>query len=260
MGYPLWDSALSKLRKRCNFNESEDKIVIDLIADGKYFDAAEKIKKSMKESAFYEAIRNCFDDRILQDKDWSSSPMSQVPKMFDNRLIITTNFDRVIQTAFVKYGKHINILTPIQLTQTDQRLIGAVAEQRSILFKMHGDYEEERGIIFDTSSYDKYYGVSGTREKTPLVTQLTEVLKSKHLLFLGASLKMDRTMDVIRNVEESTEDSLWHYAIIECDIANTNLMNERDKELSELRIHPIFFPVGQYEYINIILEALADGN
>lgn len=259
LGYPLWDRALTMIRERSNFSDIIDKNVSDLIASGKYFEAAEIIRKEMSkesDSPFYNAISNLFDDKIMEKADVSNYPIGRIPYLFSDRLIITTNFDRAIENIFAKIGKHIERITPMQLESQSEKLINSVAENRSILFKMHGDYEDKYGIIFDKESYDKYYGIEGSDEKTILELQLSRVLKSKHLLFLGASLIKDRTLDVIRDIVDTTDDSLWHYAFVECDINNKNAIRERAKELNKLRIHPIFFPTGEFEYINILFDNL----
>lgn len=259
LGYPLWARALTMIRERCNFDDEINKKITDLIALEQYFDAAEILKKEISkenDSLFYNAICNLFDEKIMGKVNVDDYPIGRIPFLFSNRLIITTNFDRAIETIFAKQQKHIERITPMLLENQTEKLINAVAENRSILFKMHGDYEDRNGIIFDKESYDKYYSAENSGEQTELEVQLARVLKSKHLLFLGASLLNDRTLDVIRNVIDTTDDSLWHYALIECDINNKTAIRERSLELSKLRIHPIFFPKGKFECINILFNHL----
>ena len=187
--------------------------------------------------------------------------IGKIPLLFSDRLIITTNFDRAIENAFANTKTHLERITPIQLETQSQKLKDSIAKSKSILFKMHGDYEDKEGIVFDKSSYDNYYGIMDDGKITPLVAQLSNVLENKHLLFLGASLLNDRTMEVIRNIVSKSKDSLWHYAIIEGDIDNKNALNERARELTTLRIHPIFYPKGKHESIDILLDSLkADTN
>lgn len=83
--------------------------------------------------------------------------------------------------------------------------------------------------------------------------ELKAWFQNRSVLFLGCSLKDDRTMALLQEV---MEPGLTHFAIVGC------ARKERDSRLRELsetfHIQAIVYPKGRHEAVRIILEKLLE--
>jgi SIR2-like protein len=81
---------------------------------------------------------------------------------------------------------------------------------------------------------------------------------SYSFLFLGCSLARDRTVSTFMKVAQEVGGDLpHHYAIFECpdDPEAKRVIDER---LARCHLTPLWFPEGEYNYVESILELLAD--
>lgn len=118
------------------------------------------------------------------------------------------------------------------------------------LMKIHGDIDTERSLILPKEKYDEVYG-SDTLFKQALMS----VFESKQLLFLGCSLKNDRTMQLYREAKKTNK--VYSYAFVQKP-NDTQKAQERSRELSDLLIHPIWYPEDddKHESVKILLNKL----
>jgi len=117
------------------------------------------------------------------------------------------------------------------------------SQNQRTLYKFHGDISEVGNLVLTKESYDQYYDI-----KSNLVKELYLCFKQKNILFLGCSLKNDRTMTVLQNV---LEDGIVNYAIIDCE---SEKRREKLRELGDRGIRAILYPSGHHESVRIILE------
>jgi hypothetical protein len=80
---------------------------------------------------------------------------------------------------------------------------------------------------------------------------------SRPLLFLGCSLKTDRTVKVLRALHDELA-ALTHYAFMEAP-RDPALFQERRRSLLDMGISPLWFEEGQFEQIGQLLERLVFG-
>lgn len=123
------------------------------------------------------------------------------------------------------------------------------------LFKIHGDIGnsmiEYSSIIFTERQYNENYQID-----SQLVESLQRWFLGKMLLFLGCSLNIDRTMELLQRIIK-LNSGVTHYAIIEYD--GKKDIAKRVKELREqMGIRVIVYPKGKYEAVRIILEKLLE--
>jgi HAD superfamily phosphoserine phosphatase-like hydrolase len=131
----------------------------------------------------------------------------------------------------------------------------AVHQRKHCLLKLHGDYEDASSRILTLSEYKREYGATFPEEvneslQVPLV--LGQALAAGPLLFLGCSLKKDRTLAVIRQLA-ARYPGIVHFALL----SDAEAEESRLAQLNQWNIRPIFYPAGQYSAVEAFLEQLA---
>ena len=249
-GYLGWQQVLKKLTEFI----FEDDIKVNaskMIEDNKLLQAAQTIYDNyprmlieLRKIIDYDKIANC------DPGDWYTSAAYVLPYLFDKSIVMTTNFDRVLEEVYdrchVKFGRVVSPHEPDILSQIRQAA-------PHCLFKLHGDigpdtYDIDK-LVFTQKQYDAAYHSDG-----PLMKELPLWFQNKRLLFLGCSLMQDRTMDVLQQVTESNR-GLAHYAILACE---ANEIGRRSRALGELGISAISYPDGRHEAVRVILERLLE--
>ncbi len=249
-GYLSWPKVLEKLTEFI----FEDDIKVNaskMIEDNKLLQAAQTIYDNyprmlieLRKIIDYDKIANC------DPGDWYTSAAYVLPYLFDKSIVMTTNFDRVLEEVYdrchVKFGRVVSPHEPDILSQIRQAA-------PHCLFKLHGDigpdtYDIDK-LVFTQKQYDAAYHSDG-----PLMKELPLWFQNKRLLFLGCSLMQDRTMDVLQQVTESNR-GLDHYAILACE---ANEIGRRSRALGELGISAIYYPDGRHEAVRVILERLLE--
>ncbi len=249
-GYKGWPDVLKLLAKYI-YDGSVRADVEKKIEDGELLQAAQDIKdnyprmlKELKNLIDYDMIKNCDNDRLY------ASAAYVLPYLFNNSFAMTTNFDRVLEEVYdrchVKFGNVITPYDPDLLTQARQ-------VNPHCLFKLHGDIGPEvydiKRLVFTQAQYGESYA-----DNSPLMQELPQWFQNKKLLFLGCSLEMDRTMEVLQQVM-TKNPGLDHYAILSC---KPDDVQKRCIEMGDLGISAIYYPDGEYEAVRVILERLLE--
>lgn len=94
-------------------------------------------------------------------------------------------------------------------------------------------------------SYDEHYGID-----TPLRKQLTRWIDSRKLLFLGARLKQDRTVDIIK---ERMEEGMFNYTIYGCKQSDIPMLKQHFETLNTMAI---FYDSSDHGNLKTILSKL----
>lgn len=249
-GYLSWPAVLNRLASFVYSKEKQSEIY-NQIKQGELLQAAQQIHDSfprmlveLKKIIDFRKIRDC-DETKLQ-----ASAVYLLPYLFKSDMVMTTNFDRVLEEVFNKnHAKFENVVDPYELdllTQLRQKNLHC-------LFKLHGDISENTiaadKLVFTQKQYDAVYSNDGR-----LVSELSEWFKNKKLLFLGCSLAMDKTMEVLQSVSDNNY-MLDHYAILACQPED---MEARIMEMGNLGISAIYYPSGKYDAVRVILERILE--
>ena len=244
-GYPAWHTLLEGLAETAGLSEATR----NLLAADKFEEAAELI---------YNALPNQFDDTLRIE--FSASTLERplrpyairhVP-MIGRGVVLTTNFDCVLEAAYEE------ALRPFQRVFSGAHIreaSRAVQLNERCLLKLHGDYQDSENRILTLAEYERQYGrgTPGTIDMNlPLPTVLGQALTSRPLLFLGCSLKTDRTLGVISSLAKRYEGTI-HFALLSSEEA----VPPRQQQLDRWNIRPLFFPAGQFNEIDGFLQCLA---
>lgn len=254
-GFPLWDTFLLELATAAESSGYQG--VVDAIRTRlerlEYEEAAGDLRDVLGASRFNDALAARFGNGPLTQTTHFGA-VAELTK-FPNGPIITTNFDRVVERAFASNGKVIEAFWSRSLQSRGPQ---SFREERLFLLKLHGDFDDETDRVLTLDEYQKAYDHgSGAVDLTlPLPDLLRLVMKMRFCLFLGCSLKQDRTMRLLRMLCDDDE-KLRHFAVVE-KLGDRGAHARRTTELANLSICPIWYPTGRHDLIQPLLEHLAD--
>jgi len=167
-----------------------------------------------------------------------------IPLIFNKGLIITTNYDVVIEKNFTLHGETISVAHPGHYEILNRSL----SQGQLVLYKIHGDINEpETTIVLTTEKYNEVYS---SRE---LIGILKHIYSNKSLLFLGCSLEKDRPLELL---ERAAKPGMRYYGIVQCsDEKRRDRRLELDKKY---HLESILYPKDQHECVRIILERILE--
>lgn len=261
-GYPGWNEFLHTQAQNNNLPE-----ILNLLSSNEYEKAASKLHEHLNGSMEFMLMQTFGDHKY---KNAVENPEIEfIPKIFRS-LILTTNFDEVIELLYAKVnGEYIEKLTP--MTLSNKKVIQKrIACGEPTLIKLHGDIAT-REFVLTEQEYNTAYGAHVLDARLPLPEFLHDVLLARIILFLGCSLEDDRTLRV---VEQSQIDGSMSFALLQLPAETENeadpwtpklelsakdngKLAERQAFLNEHNIIPIWYPYKKYEALKIFLMALA---
>ena len=128
------------------------------------------------------------------------------------------------------------------------------------LLKLHGKVSSAAERVLLKGECEAAYGQGDDIHfEFPLPKLLRRLYLSYSFLFLGCSLATDRTVLTFMKVaQEVGGDQLpHHYAVFECP-EEAEVKRIIDQRLADCHITPIWYPEGEYDYVERILELLVD--
>lgn len=241
-GYPVWGEFLEEQAKN---NKLED--VKDSLKENKLECAANQLEDYLGDSMEYVLVQN-FGSHIYKETS-GSSELELIPQLFRN-LILTTNFDEVIEMLYAKvHGEYIGKLTPQSLKDIELSY-NRIANGDPTLIKLHGDVAT-REFVLTEQQYNKVYG-KALDMRLPLPAFLRDILITRTILFIGCSLEYDRTLRVIEQAQMTGSKA---FAFLELPL---DAQEEKEQFLRNHNIFPIWFPHEQYGYLKIFLRELSN--
>ncbi len=265
-GYPGWGKFLRNQADRFCLPEINQKL-----EENQFEEAAGLLKEEVGEPMMEYIMLQEFGDHVYRNTPYDPD-LEILPRLFRN-LIITTNFDEVLEMLYAKVnGEMIRTLTP--RTMRDRELASRqIARGDAVLIKLHGDVREQDRVL-TKEEYDAGYGEKLDMNR-PLPDFLRQILLSRIILFLGCSLEEDRTMDVIQHVRtegslsfallplpESTKNEadpwkpkLFHEA--DGKLKEDSVFKKRRKMLNRNRIIPIWYPAGEFGALALFLREVS---
>ena len=253
--YPGWPNALKKIAEKVYDHNVKQNIINILENDStKLLEVAQDLEENFGQNGLADHLLSIFSSSHIQNNSSQISKQSVwlLPYLFPDSPVVTTNFDRVLELVYEKQNKQFDtIILPGRQELHNQLIQG----NRHGLFKIHGDIGnsmiEYSSIIFTERQYNENYQIG-----SQLVESLQRWFLGKMLLFLGCSLNIDRTMELLQRIIK-LNSGVTHYAIIEYD--GKKDIAKRVKELREqMGIRVIVYPKGKYEAVRIILEKLLE--
>ena len=195
---------------------------------------------------FAEAIQSAFGSRVKSLK----GPVQLLPHIF-TRGCLTTNFDYVLNRVYdASDHRLLGEYSGARLNEAPRRL----ADQPHCLLRIHGEADSAHGRVLTSEEYAGCYGNAGNyREIFRLLIANTS------LLFLGCSLSVDRTIQVLREIKhEAAVETPRHFAFL--PLTEDTDREARRNELGQADIHPIWYPPEDHDQaIEDLLISLMEG-
>lgn len=227
------------------------------ITQGDFFQAADDLEVLIESDVFFfSLVSACNESKLIKGGIPEDAAVRWLPKVFADSRIITTNYDCVLEIAYAQEKKYLRVCTP-----SDSRMFMQFMPRR--LFKIHGSYDSNyEDIVLTSRSYEEKYA-----KESLLYNNFKHIVQSSILFFLGASLRSDKTLDILKEI--ASELSVgghycgnMHYAIVHIDNSDDDKIRRR-KELAEFKILPILYSDSDHDgfenkhaIVSVILEKL----
>lgn len=231
-GYPGWTHFLRKQWVQTLLPVSD---LDELLANGRYEEAAQTLADFFKDALFSETIERTFGC----SRELLVGAAGLLPYLFTGS-VVTTNFDNVIERCYEIAG----LMFPEKLSGNESDMLRRMlSSNQRFLLKLHGRAISSKGRILTRSEYDLNYSGDNTLNNT-----IKALCDSKSLLFLGCSLTVDRTIAVIKDyVTEQGHGNLpKHYAFLEEPDTREKRI-KRNGDLADCHIYPIWYPQHSHD-------------
>lgn len=179
--------------------------------------------------------------------------ISRLPYIIENGIILTSNFDMLIEYIYKKHGDSLLRTTFLNESEiiTERLRNRNQKKNQPILIKIHGDIgNAEETIVFDKEAYNRMYSKGSVS-----VRNLERVLGVSVCLFLGCSLAHDRFLELLKKVSTPGVKNYAIYPSGKSDVDKTTIINR----LTESRIFPIIYPEDNHDCVKVLMEYLAYG-
>ncbi|HYK90707.1 MAG TPA: SIR2 family protein [Acidobacteriota bacterium] len=245
-GYPQWKQFLETAADQMGLRPKID----SLLALNRFEDAADVLTAD-RPNTFNDILQQTFGQQRIQ-RPLGKGAVRHVASVARG-LVLTTNFDRVLEIAFEDAGLRFDEVFPgSQIREASY----AIEVRKRVLLKLHGDYYSPTHRVLTAKEYAREYGGTDSCDiELPLPTILAQAFGAGPLLFLGCSLQNDRTTRVIAKIAKKLAGTV-HFALLSA----SECTDERLRELDSWNIRPLFFPAGKFAKIEEFLGCLADAS
>ncbi|MEP4032052.1 SIR2 family protein [Roseibium polysiphoniae] len=224
-----------------------------------------RVEQHIEASAYEEAAQDICDtlgvDALHHDIDAHlgrngfelAGPIRLLPKCFGSGCI-TTNLDRVLERVYTEAASPFSDrIWGARLKQQQ----GFINPDDNKLFKLHGTADENGDRVLTRHEYEQTYA-----NDISLPTVLDRLAGNRHMLFLGCSLGVDRTVQALAQLKQGAGAAYpQHFALL--PLYEDTDREARRLELGAANITPIWFPDGdgldQSDSLEALLVAIADG-
>lgn len=243
--YPTWNTLVKNLQKECPITDPvEAKMFKSCMEKGDLINAVELIAKNYST----DFIRNFLGYELSEVKidedstDLDNMAISNLPLLVDNGLIITTNYDMVLNRVFQKYEEIDEMVINDKISG---RLEGAINNKRDYIVKIHGSIRNNSSLIISANDYSRVY-YNPEFKKT-----LKNLFNNNALLFLGCSLEKDFTLDLLEEIKNvDFGHSREHFAILKSKGKNSKVFE--DNLLKKYNIKPLWYTGDHTESLKTI--------
>jgi hypothetical protein len=250
-GFPLWAPALRKLADCIHFVSGATKEAIYKVIDAGNLDqAADDLYKAAEETEFVAALEQVFGATADQTVV-AGLPVALLPRAFPTGPVVTTNFDTTLETRVFSGPDSFEqvIKGPARFKAEREQLIRGNPRW---LFKWHGCVTAANEVVFTAGQYQHHYWKNNRSDAARF---LGEFFRGRPMLFLGASLSGDRTVDLLAAIAKN--DRRPHFALLSQD-SDPDEFEEHGRLLSRAGIKAVWYPPGQHDYVRVLLEAIIE--
>ena len=251
--YPTWSMAIDSLNKIVAPDQRQT-VEEEMKSAATEIDQCDILERHIGRPRMCRALSEMYQISHFTefpDPKLNEKAVALLPKLFPSVPLLTSNLERMIEDVFRFYNAPFDAVLSI----TDKNVIPILYQQRAhgILY-LHGfvsgvltDYNK---LVFSKSQYDRHY-----QSGSDLVVGLQEWMKNAQLLFLGCSLRNDRSLDILKKVFDN-HNRVEHFAILDLKPEDNDYTSRMIQLEGDYGIRAILYPEGQHEAVRIILERL----
>ena len=191
-----WKEFLTAANNKLPTRTKTKRVVAGLIAEKDYLLASELLK---------EQLADVWTDLLTQEFQQAAdvSRLHRAIVALDPRIIITTNFDKLIENAWstIQIDRYPTIVSRI-----DEDVFKLFRNEEKYLIKLHGSVDLPKGIVFDKTSYqasafsNSFYGEI-----------LSSLLLTHTFLFVGFSMSDPAISMIVENAAFRFPSTRPHY-------------------------------------------------
>lgn len=248
-GFPLWGQFLIETAKEVGIEVQ----IRSAVNRNDYELAAQEIESRMGRFRFNRLISARFG-KTINPKDNLEAAVHLLPGLATGP-VITTNFDSVLESIFRAAGRAFDL--PPLWGAKSQLAMDGLAEDYSMLLKIHGDARHADERVLTLEEYKGHYGGLSAKAvgyEKPLPRLLLRLFTSRSVLFIGCSLGPDRTMAILARIAQS-KDSPPHFALTEAP-EKQDEFERRESFLRANGIRPIWYQRKAHHLLNSFLRFL----
>ena len=216
-----WEAFLINANK--NLSNQDDKNQIEeLIKNKEYLFASELLKIQLSDQW----------DEILQRsflKKASTSPLHKAIVLLRPRIILTTNFDKLIESAWDENTQE-DFRYPKIIRKIDSEIFKLFRDEETYIIKLHGSIDEPKSLIFDKSSYQS--SAFGNQYYKELLSAL---LLTHTFLFIGFSMADPAVSGILELYAHNFSNMRPHYIFQSGDIGHIDSLWKEHRKLSVIR-------------------------
>lgn len=237
-GFPTWADHLRQQGRTAGINGLQ---IEEWLAQGEFEQIIAHIEQVHGRDVFAQEIRDVFGKRgSIQNITLLISGM------FKDTLI-TTNYDQLLEQVFDNGADpEVQVINGVTAMEPPN-------PTKITIIKMHGDIKSPTRCILGKAQYDEAYGEIELDLDRAIPKMLHYYFSNNSLLFIGCSLKNDRTIQVFREVKAQAGDYAFpqHFCMEQTPDDIKSLI-ARNSELARLGITAIWYPKAKHEQVETI--------
>ena len=155
-------------------------------------------------------IRETF--ALSSEIDNVKGPLSFLPDYFKSGLILTSNYDPLIEKVYQNRKINIEPQTRFNFYNFES---ASVKKDGIELCKIHGNYNGQ-DLTLLKRHYDNLYGEGNLNVGAQFTQAIQKLIETKTILFIGSSLIKDRTLRIFYDLYQKRHDGTLpeHFAFV----------------------------------------------
>lgn len=175
-------------------------LIIKLINEGKYLLALQAICSTVDPSEYRHFLDENFNNRSFQP-----SQLHKIILQLDQRLVITTNFDKIYESYCYNISKD-----GFKVINYDfESLVDEIRSENRLIIKAHGSIDNINKMIFTRAEYHR-----AKRENSKFYEVLKALFITHTVIFIGCSLDDPDVQLILEDVKIISSAQRPHYILI----------------------------------------------
>ncbi len=182
--------------------DDDKKVVLALVANEKYLDAAEIVVNRSNEADYAEFVRDTFVEPRFEHSEIHEQVLA-----LDAKIVVTTNYDDIYET-YCKTGKGSQGYNVCRYYES--HALNDVRSKMRIILKAHGCVSDPQRTVLARTQYHR-----AQRENSQFFNLLDSLFLANTLLFIGCGLADPDFNLLLESTNIKCPSAHPHYAVVE---------------------------------------------